>query len=53
MQPFAECPLLNALVAELVDVVDLGSTALRCVGSSPTGGKYINNKVLLYVFICL
>ena len=29
----------KALVAELVDVVDLGSTALRCVGSSPTGGK--------------
>ena len=29
----------KALVAELVDVVDLGSTALRCVGSSPTGGN--------------
>ena len=35
----------KALVAELVDVVDLGSTALRCVGSSPTGGKTTKSQI--------
>ena len=28
-----------APLAELVDALDLGSSALRCVGSSPTWGK--------------
>ena len=30
---------LIAPLAELVDALDLGSSALRCVGSSPTWGK--------------
>ena len=29
-----------APLAELVDALDLGSSALRCVGSSPTWGKF-------------
>ena len=31
---------LIAPLAELVDALDLGSSALRCVGSSPTWGKF-------------
>ena len=50
-----------APLAELVDALDLGSSALRCVGSSPTWGKlkkidkFINkslyNKLINKVFL--
>ena len=35
-------------MAELVDVVDLGSTALRCVGSSPTEGNVRKEKTAVF-----
>ncbi len=34
-----------ARVAKLVDAIDLGSIAVRCVGSSPTSGTTVQHNV--------
>ena len=36
---------LAAVVAELVDALDLGSNAARCVGSSPTDRTTIERPI--------
>lgn len=46
---------LKAQVVKLVDTPDLGSGAVRCVGSSPILGKFAGNiseMTMFPVFLC-
>jgi hypothetical protein len=38
-------------VAELVDALDLGSSAARCGGSSPSWGTKIMKKLFLNIYL--
>ena len=45
-------PFLIAQVVKLVDTLDLGSSAVRCVGSSPSLGK-LSRAIFSSAFLCL